>query len=53
MILKLLVAEKLGMTLAALNEQMSMDELILWSVFYELRNDEERSAMDKAKRQRR
>ena len=53
MILKLIVAEKLGMTLSALSEQMTMDELILWSVFYELRNDEERAAMDKAKRQRR
>mgnify|MGYP001402555359 CR=1 FL=1 len=49
----MIVAEKLGMTLTALNEQMTMEELILWSTFYELRSDEEKAAMDKAKRGRR
>ena len=49
----MIVAEKLGMTLTALNEQMTMEELILWTTFYELRNDEEKAAMDKAKRGRR
>ena len=49
----MIVAEKLGMTLTALNEQMTMEELILWNTFYELRNDEEKAAMDKAKRGRR
>jgi len=49
----LLVCEKLGYTLSELRERMTMEELILWSTFYELRNDEEREAMEKAKRQRR
>ena len=49
----MIVAEKLGMTLTALNEQMTMEELVLWLTFYELRNDQEKAAMDKAKRGRR
>ena len=32
---------------------MTLEELYLWSVFYQLRADEEKAAMDKAKRGRR
>jgi len=32
---------------------MTVEELLIWSAFYELRNDEEEAAMKKAKRARR
>ena len=47
------VCEKLGYTLSELRERMTLEELILWSTFYELRNDEERKAMERAQRGRR
>lgn len=43
------MAEKLGKTLTELREQMTPEELSLWLMFYEIRADEERKAMDKAK----
>ena len=48
----MIVAEKLGMTLSELGERMTPDEILLWSAFYQLREEEEKSAMDKAKRRR-
>ena len=51
--MEMLVAEKLGYTLGELREQMTVEELILWGTFYEIRADEEKAAMDKAKRKRR
>jgi hypothetical protein len=32
---------------------MTIEELLIWSAFYELRSDEEQAAMKKAKRGRR
>jgi hypothetical protein len=49
----MIVCEKLGYTLSELRERMTLEELILWSTFYELRGDEEKAAMEKAKRKRR
>jgi len=49
----MIVAEKLGKTLSELQATVTMEEVILWSAFYELRADEEKKAMDKAKRSRR
>lgn len=49
---ELVVAEKLGKTLHELREQITLDELYLWLAFYEVRTDEERKALDKAKRRR-
>lgn len=49
----MVVAEKLGYTLNELQEKMTPEELYLWSMFYDLRQEEERKAMDKAKRGRR
>ena len=48
----MLVAEKLGMTLSELGERMTYEELMLWSVFYDLRQEEEQAAIEKAKRRR-
>ena len=49
----MVVAEKLGMTLSELGERMTPEELWLWSVFYELRTQEEKAAQEKAMRRRR
>ena len=49
----MVVAEKLGYTLTELQERMTLEELWLWSVFYEIRSEEEKAAMEKAKRHRR
>jgi len=49
----MIVCEKLGYTLSELRKRMTLEELILWSTFYELRADEEKAAMEKAKRKRR
>lgn len=49
----MVVAEKLGYTLTELQEKMTPEELYLWSMFYELRSEEERKTMEKAKRGRR
>ena len=48
----MIVAEKLSMTLSELGERMTPDEILLWSAFYQLREEEEKAAMDKAKRRR-
>lgn len=49
----MLVAEKLGMTLAHLREHMTIEELQLWSVFYDVRAAEEKKMRDKTMRSRR
>jgi hypothetical protein len=46
------VAEKLGYTLQELQERITVEELYLWSAFYELRSQEEKAAMEKARRRR-
>jgi len=48
----LIVAEKLGYTLAELQERITVEELELWSVFYDLRQEEEKRSMDRAMRRR-
>ena len=47
------MAEKLGYTVSELQERMTLEELYMWSVFYQLRADEEQAALDKARRNRR
>ena len=49
----MVVAEKLGYTLTELQERMTFEELQLWSLFYQVRSDEEKKSIDKAKRGRR
>ena len=48
--LQYIVAEKLCMGVAELQERMTYEELIGWSVYLEIRNDHEKKAMDKARR---
>lgn len=49
----MVVAEKIGYTLTELQEKMTPEELYLWSMFYELKNEEEKKALGKAKSGRR
>ena len=49
----MVVAEKLGYTLTELEERMTPEELYLWAAFYQVRSDEEKKAMNKAKGARR
>lgn len=46
------MAEKLGYTLQELMDRITVEELILWSAFYELRSEQERAAQEKARRRR-
>ena len=43
----MIVAEKLGMTLAELRERMTAAELALWAAFYELQADQQQEMMNK------
>ena len=49
----MIVAEKLGYTLTELQERITPEELALWSALYQLRQQEEQKAMNKAKSKRR
>ena len=51
--LQLVVAEKLGLTLAELAERMTVEELQLWALFYEIRHEDEQKSMEEARRRRR
>jgi hypothetical protein len=51
--LQLVVAEKLGYTLTELQERTTVEEMLLWSAFYEYRSDQEKAALDRASRRRR
>jgi len=48
----LIVAKELNLTLVQLREAMTPQELWLWHAFLELQHDEQKKAMDKAKRRR-
>lgn len=48
----MVVAEKLGKSLTELQATVTMEEIVLWASFYELRAEEEKKAMEKAKRRR-
>ena len=50
--LQLGVAKELGYTLARLNKEITLEELLLWSSYFELLNDEQEEAMKKMKRRR-
>ena len=43
--LQLGVAKELDYTLAKLNSELTMEELLLWSAYFELSNDEQEAAM--------
>ena len=48
----MIVAEKLGYTLQELGDRITPAELMLWSAFYQIRQEAEEAAMRKAKRAR-
>ena len=43
--LQLGVAKELGYSLKRLNEEVSVEELILWSAYFEIQNDEQERLM--------
>ena len=43
------MAEKLGMTVGALTKQLTQEELVSWSAYYLLKNEQEEKARDQAK----
>jgi hypothetical protein len=50
---ELVVAKELHLTLGQLRESMTEAELMIWHAFFTLQREEERKAMDEAKRRRR
>lgn len=52
MILQFAVAEKLCMTVAELQERMTLEELVGWSVYLEIKYDQEKKALKSASRRR-
>ena len=50
--LQFVVAEKLSLTLAELQGRMTLEELIGWSCYLEVKHDQEKAAYDKARRRR-
>jgi len=47
------VAKELGMSLSEVRATMTPQELIGWSAYFKVLNDEQQKEMDKAKRRRR
>jgi hypothetical protein len=39
------VAKELGYSLARLNQEVTMEELLLWSAYFELQNEEQERRM--------
>jgi len=50
--LQLGVAKELGYSLARLNQEVTLEELLIWSAYFDLLNEEQQAAMKKAKRGR-
>ena len=46
------VAKELGLTLSQLRTTMTPEELISWSCYFQIQNDEQEAALEKAKRRR-
>ncbi len=45
MLLQLGVAKELGYTLARLNNEVTLEELLLWSSYFDLQNEEQERRM--------
>lgn len=45
MLLQLGVAKELGYTLARLNNEVTLEELLLWSSYFDLQNEEQERQM--------
>lgn len=50
--LQLGVAKELGLTLSRLNQEVTMEELLIWSAYFDLLNEEQEQQMKKARRRR-
>jgi hypothetical protein len=44
------IGKELGYTVSELAQLMTIEELMLWSAFFELQNDEQEAMMKKARR---
>lgn len=44
------VAKELGHTLSELTENMTLEELMIWSAFFAIQNEQHEAAMKKARR---
>jgi hypothetical protein len=44
------VAKELGYTLAELTDNMTWEELMMWSAFFAIQNEQHEAAMKKARR---
>ena len=49
LLLKFGVAKELGYTLQELNQKITQEELILWSVYFDFLNEEQEKEMRRAK----
>jgi hypothetical protein len=45
LLLQLGVAKELGYTLAKLNKEITLEELLIWSSYFELQNEEQERRM--------
>ena len=48
--LQFFIAETLGITLLELKNRMSMEELLSWNAYFELKNEREEKAYEDARR---
>lgn len=46
------VAKELGLTLSEVRSKMTPEELIGWSVYFQILNEDQQKEMEKAKRRR-
>jgi hypothetical protein len=46
------VAKELGLTLGEVRSQMTAEELIGWSAYFQILNEDQKAEMEKAKRRR-
>jgi hypothetical protein len=45
LLLQLSIAKELGYSLVRLNQEVTMEELLLWSAYFELQNEEQERRM--------
>tara|TARA_R100001510_G_C7488034_1_gene97099 strand:+ start:354 stop:527 length:174 start_codon:yes stop_codon:yes gene_type:complete len=43
------LAKELGMTVASLSKELTQEELVAWAAFFEIKQEEEEKAMERAK----
>jgi hypothetical protein len=50
LLLQLGVAKELGYSLARLNQEITLEELLIWSSYFELQNEEQDRRMKQSRR---